>query len=251
MESLNKQQIVLLTLLGQVPQGGVTQTINNVIEKTVEKVTTTDQTASLSSKTVNILVEDQIADSVSKIKKSIVKIKNQSTPYNTNEGIGLIVSKDLVIFADKSLAPYGVNISAVFPDGQEFPLQLIQVQSYGDIAFLLPIIPTEKKKNLNVSPIVFSDQIRLGQTVLSLSGKDGDELSQGFIDKINSDNSTTTNSIFSISTNIPIKKSNIGSVLFTIDGNVLGFKTTSLVSDSSNLFYPLSLIRLAIPKINP
>ncbi len=189
---------------------------------------------------------DAAIDAVAQIKKSIVKIKSKSND-KLIDGIGLIVSKDGIIVIDKAAISQVGDSMVVFPDGQEFPAQLLQVQKEGDIAFIIAQIPDDKKSKVAFNPITFAPSIKLGQSVATLYGKDIDVVSQGIIEKVGSDASSTSPQVTSITISTPSTKSMIGSPLFNIFGEVIGFKTTSLISADSNIFYPLGLIKPAIP----
>ncbi len=248
MEHLSKQQIILLTLLvsfvtsiatgivtvslmDQAPVG-VTQTINKVVEKTIERVVSDSGTAAVMS------LEDATANAVEKVSKSIVRIKSLTGGMETVTGLGLIVSSEGIIVTDKaSIAPLD-NPVAIFNDGQQFPIQVIQSQIDGDIVFVLPLIPVEKKNNV-IIPVGMSSSIKLGQALLSLSGKHTYSLSQGIYQG---------NSEDLINTSIGHDSSMIGSPIFTVSGEVLGFKTTSLMKEKS--FYPLSALKEIIPRLS-
>ncbi len=260
MEHLTKQQILLLTLFvsfvtsiatgivtvslyNQAPIG-VTQTINQVIEKTVEKIIPNPNTSVVSSPTNSS--QYQLSDAVDLVKKSIVKIKSKSTNKSI-DGIGLIVSKEGVIVVDKSIVPAPGDVTVILPNGKEFPAQLIQVQSEGDIAFLFIVIPDTEKSKIDFVSITFASSIKLGQSVATLSLKETDVVSLGIIEKVGSDTSSTTPQVTSVSVSIQNTKSIIGSTLFNLSGEVIGLKTNSFIFEDSNIFYPLGLIKPAIP----
>ena len=133
MEKLTKQQIVLLTLLvsfitsiatgivtvalmDQAP-AGVTQTINRVVERTIEKVVTepaknNNSAAVVTRETIVVKEDDKIVESVEKNKNSIVRVyANTRNAGDVRDrifiGLGTIVSKEGLIvtgdtFADRS-----------------------------------------------------------------------------------------------------------------------------------------------------
>ena len=121
MEHLSKQQIVLLTLLvsfvtsiatgivtvslmDQAP-AGVTQTINRVVEKTIERVASNSgSSGSLSNSAVAINSEDRIVKTLEKVSKSVVRIKPSGADTDSVTGLGIMVSKDGVILTDKAKA---------------------------------------------------------------------------------------------------------------------------------------------------
>ena len=115
MENLNKQQIILLTLLvsfvtsiatgivtvslmDQAP-AGVTQTINHVVERTIEKVVPSDTNPNqIVKETVVINEDDKVSEVIDKNRSALVRI------YGTNEGgiskffgVGVEISKSGII----------------------------------------------------------------------------------------------------------------------------------------------------------
>ena len=254
MEHLSKQQIVLLTLLvsfvtsiatgivtvsllDQAPSG-VTQTINRVVEKTIERVSDSANNSTNNSKSAAIIgIEDQTALAVETVSKSIVRIKPAFSKEDSINGFGLIVSKDGVIVTDKKVLVPSGNLVAIFSNGQEFPIQIVQSQINGDIVFAVAIIPADKEASIIV-PISFISSLKLGQTVLSFSDKSLNALSQGIIQKVEGNTETSIESSQSI----------LGSPVFTTSGQVIGFKTSSLLKGNS--FYPLSELKSIIPVIS-
>ncbi len=128
-EKLTKQQIVLVTLLvsfvtsiatgivtvalmDQAPPG-VTQTINQVVERTVERVvtppTTGNSAAVITKETIVVKEDDKIVSAIEKNKNSIARIYTNSNDPSDRLliGLGTVVSKDGLIvtgdvFADTS-----------------------------------------------------------------------------------------------------------------------------------------------------
>ncbi|MDB5259360.1 MAG: hypothetical protein JWO73_568 [Candidatus Taylorbacteria bacterium] len=270
MEELTKQQIVLVTLLvsfvtsiatgivtvslmDQAPRG-VTQTINRVVEHTIERVVP-NQSASASdaasggnSMTAVISVQDQLADAVDRSSKSLVRIKKISddgTPDKVT-GFGIVVSRDGVIVTDKSTISLLGSYVAVFSDDIELPIQLFQSQNEGDIAFLVarpkagsratstPVAGQFQPVSLAAAPL------RLGETVFAIGGEKSLRLVQGFV--------ATDETSKVIQTSINAKSVMVGSPIINSKGEFVGMKTASFDEGDSASFYPLSLIRSAIPK---
>ncbi|MEY2664212.1 MAG: hypothetical protein RIT04_20 [Candidatus Parcubacteria bacterium] len=261
MEDLTKQQIVLVTLLvsfvtsiatgivtvtlvDQLPRG-VTQTINNVVEHTIERVVSNQsgQTASVSDGTGISSNSESLADAIDKSSKSLVRIKhigNSATDASTITGFGVVVSKDGVIVTDKSTVSVFGSYVALFSDGTELPIDLFQSQNNGDIAFLIAHQKGTSTKTFQ--PVSFAtSSLKLGAPVFAIGGSATLSLAQGFIS--NTDMST------SISTSLSPKAVMIGSPLINAAGAFIGIRTASLdgVAETA-VFYPLSLIKSAIPK---
>ena len=141
MEDLNKNQIVLLTLLisfvTSIATGimtssllqeaplEVTRTINRVVEKTIETVTPGVVTPGEKEvTTVIVKEEDLILDSINKNVKSIVRINEKDATLGTWSfyGIGLVVNKDGHIAADRKTITEGNSYSATMSDGTTLSL---------------------------------------------------------------------------------------------------------------------------------
>lgn len=269
MEHLTKQQIVLLTLLvsfvtalvtgivtvsltDQSSPGGITQTINRVVERTVERVVPsqsadTEQTASVAQS-----FEDMLADSVSNVSKSVVRIKPFDGKLDSVTGLGVIVSKDGVILTDKSAIASLGNLVARFSDGTEFPISVIQSQINGDIVFVIATPVPNKSPSDYFIPAKISSSIKLGQSVYSLSGKNLDSLGQGIVEKTGDTTNTSQGEINPIVSSISPVGIIPGSPIFNASGNVLGFMTTSFAKGqgAESSFYPASLIAQSIPTIS-
>ncbi len=269
MEHLTKQQIVLLTLfvsfvtsmatgivtvsLMDQSSTGVTQTINRVVERTIERVVSS---APAETSTASVIsYEDQVANNAEKINKSIVKIKKPGSNAESTIGLGIIVSNEAVILTDKAvIADNKEGLVARFYDGQEFPIYTVQSQINGDIVFLSVNIPKATLDNMGIVPISFASSLKLGQSVFSLSGKDGNALDQGIIEKTDGNDSSGALTLVSpIFTSINPASLELGSPLFTIYGEVIGIETSSFKNNSNNnkgIFYPINALRASIPVIS-
>jgi S1-C subfamily serine protease len=275
MEHLTKQQIVLLTLftsfvtsiatgivtvalVDQAPSG-VTSTINNVINRTVEEIAPgTTQSAAVSNSSVsgntNLFTDpaDQIANATSIAQKSLVRIELNGTPT----GLGVIVSASGVVVSDKSIvSTVGSYYSAVLADGTQYPLEILQSQSNGDIVLLLIQVPPGSlaSSTKKFTPAVFAsltsaDAPRLGETVLAFTGLDAVALDEGIVKKINMTDALVgaSSTISSFQTNIDGSDIIIGSPLFDASGALLGIKTLGV---KSNEFYPIGYLKTLIASL--
>ena len=253
MEDLTKQQIVLLTLfvsfvtsiatgivavslMNQAPTG-VTQTINQIVERTIERVSDATSTASVADAQSSA---PTIPEIVANVSKSIVRLKSRNASTTDAIGMGIVLSKEGVIVTDKSNTSSG-DLVAVFSDGREFPVQVIQSQILGDIVFLAVMTPSD----YHLYPVTYENNSasnQLGETLLTLGGKDSNILDQGLLSK------TQSKPDENIETTISSKNILAGSPLFTTEGNVVGIKTASLLPENS--FYPLGVLKSIIPIIS-
>ncbi len=142
MQDLNKNQIVLLTLLisfvtsiatgiittsllQQAPIE-VTRNINSIVEKTIQTVTTPATIISSPQQkevtTIIVKEEDRIINSINKNIKSIVRINEKDGVALTISfyGIGLVVSKDALIVTDRKTIIANNTYVATMSDGTVF-----------------------------------------------------------------------------------------------------------------------------------
>ncbi len=251
MDHLSKQQLVLLALLlsfvtslatgivtvslmDQAPQG-MTRTISQVIERTIQQAAPQGASAG----TVTLSVDDQLAAAAAKASSSIVKIKIPGS--DTVSAMGVIVSKDGVIMTDSSVAPLFTQLSVVLSDGTVVAENPIQGQGTGDIIFLAPLPALAGSSAQAYVPASLADSFDLGQSVYSIAGTSTMILGHGEIMETNGTSSP-------IATSIPTGKTAIGSALFDIRGNILGIRTSSSASaDGGASFIPIAPLQALIP----
>ena len=229
--------IVTVSLLDQAPDG-TTRTVSQVIEKTIQQIVPADSSASASDA---VVATHDAASAALAVQNSVVRFT--SGDGKTAGGLGLIVNKAGVIVTDKSAIAQLSNYSATLPDGSTIPVAVIQSQENGDIVFLEAFGP--QSIGHTFTPVQYASSATLGESVLTLSGTTTYTLTQGIIDETPG---TSTHDI-SISTNISPSKSTPGSPLFTMDGGVLGIRTSSLKDGDGALFYSMSTIRAVVPGI--
>jgi S1-C subfamily serine protease len=295
-EKLTKMQIVLLTLLvsfvtsiatgivtvtlmDQAPPA-MTQTLNRVVERTVERVVpdNSKQGASVITKETTVVVkeEDLITDSINKNSKSVVRIKNISEDGKVGSllGLGIIVSKDGIIATDTSVIKNSSKYIIETASGEIFNANTIEIEESVSPMFLLIEISEadvggEKKI---FQPVVFSksNSFKLGQTVLSLTGEERTDVAIGIIAGLieedividppagNTENTDitkeiqkpeTTKVLSIIKTSIGEKDVIVGSPLIDIFGEVIGISTGNSLTGKTALFAPTNNIRSTVSKI--
>lgn len=273
MEDLNKNQIVLLTLLvsfvTSIATGimtvsllqeapiEVTRNINRIVEKTIETVTTPSTIVSSPAQkevtTVVVKEEDLIIDSINKNISSIVRIKEFDSVLATESfyGLGLVISKDGLITADRKTITSANTYTAVMSDGTEFKLNPTGVDKQTDALIFKAVIPpksTDPKvvtADYSFVPAIFAEaDPKLGQTVISLSGDKNNIVSVGRVSSLDMGESGTGTStvkyLATVDTNLLPKDLISGSPVFNLSGDVVGMKITTL--GVSN-FTPVSLIK--------
>ena len=276
MEDLNKNQIVLLTLLvsfvTSIATGIMTnalllqapvevvRNINSIVEKTIEKVTPANPLTPVREKEVTTIVvkeEDSIVDTISKNINSVVRITEEDTITKISSfyGIGLIINKDGLIATDRKIIPKDSKYTATANDGTKILLTALDPDKKTNFILFKPIIPKDDGgKNAYVFvPAVISDvEPKLGQTLIGLGGEESNAVSVGRVVLIYTKDSTvgttTTKYISGIETDMLTKDIVIGSPMFNLSGNVIGIK---LSFDSSKLFTPVSVLKNELNTLIP
>ena len=204
MNDLNPQQIILLTLfvsfvtsiatgivtislLEQAPEP-VTQTINRVIEKTIETITPTDTTNPTETKTptkevttVVVNNEDLTIGAVSKNSKSLVRIYQKSGATEIFVGLGIIFDKTGRIVTDASVIQKSGKYTAVYSTGKY--IMSVGYRELNDPYAILKIADGQANIPTEFPAASFSDSqnLKLAQSVISLSGVNSNTVSTGII----------------------------------------------------------------------
>lgn len=292
-EKLTKMQIVLLTLLvsfvtsiatgivtvtlmDQTPPA-VMQTLNRVVERTVERVVPNEsQSASIITKETTVVVkeEDLITDSINKNSKSIVKIKEiaEDGSVGAFAGVGVIVSRDGIVATDPSVLKGSSKYIVETLNGQIFKADVVILNEPKSSIFLLINI-LEENKNIVFTPVNLSnsDSFKLGQTVISLTGENRINVAIGIISGLIEENiaiekpaesADIENSpalgenppiggeekmitiLSAIKTSIDKNSVIAGSPLINIFGEVIGISTINLSTEEKTaLFTPAKKIK--------
>lgn len=271
MEDLNKNQIILLTLLisfvTSIATGimttsllqeaplEVTRNINRIVEKTIETVTSPSGTVAPGQKEVTTVVvkeDDMIVSSIDKNINSIVRINEKDAVLGTSSfyGIGLVVSGDGLITADRKTIISGNTYTAIMNDGKEFTLTPMGIDKQTNF-ILFKAIQSDKTADGKVStypftPATFADKdLKLGQTLTSLGGEITNSVSVGRVVSLETKESGTGTStvkyLSSINTDISANSVVDGSPIFNLSGEVVGVKLSSDLESRS--FTPISVLK--------
>lgn len=267
LEELNKTQIILLTLLvsfvtsiatgimtasllEQAPQT-LTQTINRVVERTVEKVVpdTSKQSASATiskekETTVVVKEDDLITDAIDRNLKSLVRLSRGpqfvEAGGNPFASLGVILTKDGLIATDDAAIVEGVGYFAILPDGTVIPTEVVTRDS-GPIA----ILRLQPEKITTFTPITIgsSDSLKLGQTLVGLSGRDRTTILTGIVSGLTTGAKPESGNppIVFIETNLSGSLTS-GTPVLNIFGDVVGISTGSSRAHSVTTVTPGSSI---------
>lgn len=238
-EHLSKSQIVLLTLLvsfvtsiatgivtvslmDQAPPG-IAQTVNRVIERTVEKVSPAGQTASVvtQQKTVVVKESDLIAQAVERVSPSIVRLYANGTEGASFLGFALVLDASGNLAADGSAVDSGDAV-AQLSDGTRVRAFVTARDESSGIAFFRTATSTLDEKSPKWNPVAVSGAHSvLGETVVSLSGRTAARVADGIITSL----IAPKNAPLTIDTNIPDDSIAPGSPLIDTDGSLIGVST--------------------------
>jgi len=281
MEELNKHQIVLLTLLvsfvtsiatgivtvslmEQAP-ANVVQTINRVVERTVETVVPAEnQNAAVVTKETTVVVkeDDLITDTIAHGAENVVRIFKQVTLEDGSvvtrlANIGVVFRGDGVIVSENSRVPEGGAYTGVYANGDTYPLEVLGTDTERELVFLqvdeAKLAEGESVPALARPQGVDLTTLQLGQSVVALGGTERSVAAVGIIASIITgeetvpatiDTATTTKSYVSfIQANVVPSATVYGGPLFTIFGELIGIHTQT--QDGAGLFLPLTQIAQA------
>jgi S1-C subfamily serine protease len=278
MEKLTKQQIVLVTLLvsfvtsiatgivtvalmDQAPPG-VTQTINRVVERTIEKVVTppvtSNSAAVITRETIVVKEDDKIVESVDKNKNSIVRIyTNMDNAGDVEQkifvGLGTLVSKEGLIATGDVFADSRGQYLITVDNNTYYKVTVLPKNKEGQFYFLKVI--QDEKNPVVFNPVNFSDSnnLKLGQTVIAWGGQTLNSVSTGIVSSlVDAGNpepmdttASSTTKIIAINTNINLTDSVAGGPLLNLYGEVVGIRVSSNISDKYN-FLPSNMLKSEI-----
>jgi S1-C subfamily serine protease len=265
MESLNKHQIILLallvafvssiatgitvvSLLGQSPQP-VAQTINRVVERTIEKIVPS-QISNIAQEKTTVVVKDEdlTIGAIDKNVKSIVRIYStlqDGTQSFVTDGV-IVSDKGYVISDNASLIQSGVSspYTANLADGTKISLENIATDATHGLTLLKAKLAPDQK--VTFSPVGWADSesVKLGQTIIALALDAKKVVSIGNVASLDTDKD---NKITSINADVKITNSVPGAMLFNLSGDVVGMHTSS----EKQMFMASNVVKDAVSALMP
>jgi S1-C subfamily serine protease len=263
MEELNKNQLILLVLLVSfVTSIGtgiitvsllmeapieVTQTINRVVEKTIETVTPDQKTTTGTQKTkevttVVVTEDDQVISAIEKNTKSIVRIheKNTSLDVDNLYGLGIVIGTNGIIATDKKNISEVMQYEAVMYDGTKIPLVYVYADKKASVGFF----KAKPEKPYTFTPISYAGaNPQLGQSIVVIGGDNTNAINVGRITTLNTKDlgTSTPKEITSIVTDVSPTDGISGSPVFSLSGELIGLSLSSF--SSTKIYIPAFIIK--------
>jgi S1-C subfamily serine protease len=284
MEGLTKQQLVLLailvsfvtsiatgiftvSLMDQAPKA-VVQNINRVVERTVEKVVPSSSSAAVATReTIVVKADDLVVSAIEKNKKQLIKIIKIRDEYGGEKekfgGLAIPVSKKGLMASSisvltKEFDSFGSIIpesyEAIFDGGKKVQVVPIGVDETNSVVYFEARTADGKADLGAISEVVTlgnSDGLKLGQSVVAISGATEDVVSTGIISALVEKNAKSqdlkSSSFVSIKTDLKFDEPTIGSTLLNLSGEVVGIMVEK-TSGKSN-FLPSNFISAGVAKM--
>jgi len=259
MEQLSKSQIVLLTLLvsfvTSIATGIVTvslmdqappviaQTVNRVIERTVETVTPAKAgqaaaTVVTQEKTVIVKEQDLISQAVERVSPSIVRVyTTQDTPVFL--GLGLVLDASGTIITDSGALDERSEAMLVLTDDTHVRAFVTKRDKDIGIAFLDAATSTTEKAIIWKPVSIATGQAVLGEVIIALSGKTVTRIADGLVAAIFP---ATAGSATVVDTTITADSILNGSPIMNSDGSIVGVSTSISRASSATGFIAASVL---------
>jgi hypothetical protein len=269
--NLNTQQIVLLCLLvsfvtsiatgitvvslmQQVPEP-VTQTINRVIEKTVETVAQqpvediknliSQKPSEPNKEVVTVVVnqEDQSINAVSKNENSIARIflNTKNKEFVT---MGIVRNQAGDVLVDKRMVDRRTTYLASIA-GKEFLVKYVSGSETNDFV-ILKIQNVDNPNDFIPASFGDSDTLKLAQSVISLAGSRQTSVTIGEIESLNKNQEGV---LTSIDTSVNGQNVVTGSVLLNLQGLIVGIKV--FTQEDRTIFLPINTLKnqISVPAV--
>ena len=249
LNNLNKHQLILLALLvsfvasaatgivtvslmNQAPPP-VTQTIERVVQTTVEKATAGANGAAVAQETVIVKEDTAIIAAISKSSQSIVRVYS-SDPSGTKRfaGFGVVAlnSKSSSVYVVGNIFTTDqVAFEAHMEGGNVVSLSKIAADNASGLSIFSAEQSLDPKKAKAYAGATFanSDGVNLGQTVISIGGETNPFISTGIISSlatVTPSATSSTETVTNIRANISDADLVSNAVLVDLSGNIVGFK---------------------------
>jgi len=294
MENLTKTQLVLLalmvsfvtslvtgivtvTLVNQAPPP-ITNTINKVIEKTIEQIDLTNKDNKQDDQQIVVVSrEDQIVKVIESVSNSVVSVvatkdipiieeyyinpfgddplfgqffqefqvpqyrQKGTEKKQVSSGTGFFVSNDGLVITNKHVVEdKEAEYTIIINDGSRFNAKVLARDPFQDVAILK--VEGSNFKSLSIGD---SDKIKIGQTVIAIGNALGEfqnTVSTGIISGLNRNVTLDTGEELQglIQTDAAINRGNSGGPLVNLAGEVIGINT-AMAQSAENIGFALPI----------
>lgn len=259
LEQLTKHQIVLLTLLvsfvtsiatgivtvslmNQAPSG-VTKVVNQIVERTIEKVVPSSQGAAVitTEKTVVVKEDDLTAQSIAKAQKSIIRIVMAGKDTLIARGV-IIDNKGTALSDQIALEASGATqFEAILFSGVRVPLTVHKQTASSTSAIATLEVAVGTSSGFVPATLVNSGKLALGQTVIRIGGTGTDVVGTGVVAAL-----PTATGAQSSMLEASVSSATPGALLISLFGEVIGIATTDSLNFGSDFY---SIITLPTPPL--
>jgi len=260
-EKLTKSQIVLLTLLvsfvTSIATGIVTvslmqqappaiaETVNRVIENTIETVATSTKGQSAAvvttqQKTVIVNEADLIAAAVKQISPSVVSIYSADTDQPAFMGLGVVTDASGTVVADIGAIGDHADATVVLQSGAKVRSFVTSRNPSAGLLYLTPASSTPQSVSWVPASRAVGDPA-LGNVMIAIAGKSSLQIAQGIVTQILPANKSGTTPE-TIVTDIDPSSIQPGSIIIDTNANVVGVSTGVSRASSLSGFIPAALI---------
>ncbi|HEY4520175.1 MAG TPA: hypothetical protein VJH33_04090 [Candidatus Paceibacterota bacterium] len=250
-EELSKSQIVLLTLLvsfvtsiatgivtvslmDQAPPA-ITQSVDRIIERTVEKVVPGQAAAVVTTKTVIVKQSDLIQQALEIATPSVVRLYSDKSTESIFYGFGIVIDEAGTIVGDLESIGSVNTMYVVRPDTES--VEVIR-DAVDEGSGTLHLRPTKGDSSTWTPARLSNTSLGLGETVIILSGKVRMRIGEGIVTELH----TTPAGGTIIDTNIGSDWILPGGVIINTDGEVVGVNSKVSRAISGSAFIPASAL---------
>lgn len=218
--------IVVVTLMQQAPEP-IAQTITNVVERTIEKITpgpTVEKT-----NTVIVKDEDLIVAAIARNIKSTVALRTTIGEGGVlGAGVGVIVSDDGLMVTDRW--NFGLGDLYATVNGAQYTVTVLSNNSNNTLG-LGRLVPVTGTSTPAFTPVTLGDPtvLKLGQTAIVIGGRDAKSITAGFVssldDHIVTDKDTKIDKrvVDNVGVSTRFAGSSNGAPIINLNGEVVGF----------------------------
>jgi hypothetical protein len=237
--------IVTVSLMDQAPPA-VEQTVNRIVERTIQTVAPSGQASAAAAatvtqeKTVIVKETDLISQAVTKVSPSIVRLYSSDAESPAFLGLGIVLDKSGTIVTDTAALGESSDAVAELSGGLRVRTFVGARNTASGLAYMRSATTSVDAKVPSWTPITLSaDHPTLGATVVALSGNTVARIVDGIITAIQPGSATAPSVI---DTSLAAASLLDGSPLVSAQGALVGVSTKASRASSESGFMPAASI---------